>query len=209
MLCTEAYKAYVVYAMNPYAFPTNGSSIFCNKGILPLKISWDLDQLNSDSLPFPSQFPHPRGQGNLYFDGWHVKARENFVQLVDNNGYLFICDSCLPKDSVVLFNIFGQSQTTNSCAINFEIAPWGSAWLNVNKMDIESNVNFKIYEDKIYLICKTDINIEIYDLLGKELYNRKLRKNINISIPLIHQGILLVKIYNDDFNKTYKIFNHD
>src|SRR6185295_18579585 len=110
-------------------FPSN-NSIFCNNGIMPLKFSWDKSVFYSDSLPFPNNFPEPRGWGRIEQIFPFCGTRENYVT-IPNNGFYIVDDSLGDvSDSITIFTN-SPPQYTNSGVFEFRIEAWNSP-TNIN-----------------------------------------------------------------------------
>jgi len=82
-------------------------------GVFPVKIKWDLHQFYSDSLPFPSKYPLPNGQGNLglLFPIIPVNSdcESQFPILVSDTGNYY---NCMVKDSIIVKSYSGNNQFT-------------------------------------------------------------------------------------------------
>lgn len=77
--CDSQYKATVSPLGGTGQFPISWIHFGFRNGILPLKMSWDISTLYSDSLPFPLNTGLPRAQGrfNTLVGSPFIKLSEN------------------------------------------------------------------------------------------------------------------------------------
>src|SRR5690606_33020058 len=131
-LCHEGYKANVTKAIQFSNIFPQLNNFACNKGVLPLKISWDNQLFYSDSLPFQQNNPAPNGQGRLYFNCSFCQASENLQPVNHINGEVLVCDSmCTSRDSIVIYNILGTNDSVAWASFFFYIEQWSNGWIAI------------------------------------------------------------------------------
>ena len=204
--CLDGYKANVTSLITFYNEFPERSTFSCNKGVLPLKISWDTELFYSDSLPFPSHSPGPRGQGRFYFGCSHCLIRENFQQVGDVEGEVLICDNfCFARDSVVIYHSRGDADSLNGTYFFLYIQEWTNGWRNI-KESLSEEVEIKIYGRKVTINnVPKKMEIQITTLLGQILYQNSIPKNSSFSFDIPYNNIYFVRIFNHSFSRTYKI----
>ncbi len=212
-ICTEVYKANICRLTALGTFPSN-VSIICNKGIMPLKFSWDNTLFYSDSLPFPSNIGAPRAWGRITGQYPFCGQRENFVQIVDMGGFFIVSDTvcCVTgwaSDSVTYYPLNGQTQSVNSGYIGFSIEAWNSP-TNIESVLAENYFNISSFEKDITITClKEELTISVYDLMGKEYLSKKIKSNEFCNIPKLKANLYLLVINNSHFRKTFKIIFYE
>ena len=210
-LCNEVYKANVCALASWGAFPSD-VSIICNKGIMPLKFSWDNTLFYSDSLPFPSNFPAPRAWGRITGGYAFCGARENFAFVVDLGGFYIVTDTTIwgsstgsVSDSITYYNFNGNTQSVSSGYIGFSIEAWNSP-TNIESTLSENYFNISSFEKDITITSlKEEITISIYDLIGKEYLSKKIKSGESFYIPDLNANLYLLVINNRHFRKIFKI----
>jgi len=214
-LCTEVYKANVCSTASWGAFPSD-VSIICNKGIMPLKFSWDNTLFYSDSLPFPSNLPAPRGWGRITGGQFpFCGKRENFNPIIDMSGFFIVSDTVYfistdwAKDSVTYYPLNGQIQSVSSGYIGFSIEAWNSP-TNIESALSENYFNISSHESDITISClKEEITISVYDLMGEEYLSKNIKSNEFFKIPKLKSNLYLLVINNYHFIKSFKILYYD
>ncbi len=209
--CLEGIKVNVTSISFNNAFP-QAIHFTCNKGVLPLKISWDKQLFYSDSLPYPSHTPGPQGQGRFYFDFSHGSIRENFQQISSVDGEILICDSnCFAMDSVVVYNVFGIPAPVNNGSLFLYIQEWTNGWVGLNQpFDMNPKINIEYINGTFQLNNNVEpINIEIFDMLGRSVSKKYLRTFEKLNFEMRNQGMFLLHIYNDSYYHTYKFINYE
>ncbi len=212
-LCTEVYKANVCRLASWGAFPGE-VTIICNKGIMPLKFSWDNTLFYSDSLPFPSNIGAPRAWGRITGQYPFCGQRENFIDIYPFGGFFMVTDTvfcCVDaaSDSVTYYPLHGQTQPVSSGYIGFSIEAWNSP-TNIEDVLAENYFNVSSFENDITITClKEELTISVYDLMGKEYLSKKIKSNEFYNIPKLKANLYLLVINNKIFRKTYKIIFYE
>ncbi len=207
-LCSNVYKANVC-SLSPWGtFPSN-ASIFCNNGIMPLKFSWDNSVFYSDSLPFPNNFPAPRGWGRVIATFPFCGTRENYVT-IPNNGFYIVDDSLGDvSDSITVFSLNSQTQYTNSGVFEFRIEAWNSP-THISIISSEDYFSISSLENSISILClKGEIIATVYDLLGDKIFSKQIRSSESFTLPYLKPNLYLLIVNNQHIRKTIKIMSHE
>ncbi len=73
------------------------------------------------------------------------------------------------------------------------------------KVQLFSNPNKGIFSINLGKVPKSDIEVGIYDVLGKLKYNTKIRNQVfEINLPSLPSGIYLVKLEGENYDETVK-----
>jgi hypothetical protein len=188
--CDSQYKS-TVSPLSTGHFPISWFNFSFRNGLLPLKISWDISTLYSDSLPFPLNPGLPRAQGRFNTLG------SPFVKLSEN-GQVF--DLSLPFN--ILLSDTGSPALRDSCtayAIDgnphhvediFVSTLFFERWTGF-AASVESNEftkGFKIFPNpcngilnfESKLLCESGI-IKVCDLSGRIVFNMKISNLIGVN----------------------------
>ena len=212
-LCTDVYKANVC-SLTPWGtFPTS-NSIICNKGVMPLKFSWDNTVFYSDSLPYPNNSPAPRGWGRITGTQFPwCASRENFVNVVDLGGFYIVSDTPHYQgffiDSVTFYNVNSQTEPVNTSYVGFQIEAWNSP-TNINFISSENYFRISSLENNITITClKEEITVSVYDLVGREILSGQIKANEFFIIPSLKPNLYFLVVNNQHIKKTLKIILHE
>ena len=193
-----AYKVLVCNGMTGLPNQNYGTIWFMH-ATYPLKISWDVSLLQSDSLPFIEQGNAPRAQCELsYSMPVYGDAYLNGNRLYCGAGPLLITDSvqiaagsCYAKDSVYFKDIFNTGGAIPEYIQPF-IKTWSGIVVGTKEPELESDI-LNIYpnpnEGTFYITLKESIKgnlrIEIENTLGQIiLSNNILLNGIETDIPI-------------------------
>lgn len=168
----------------------------------PVKISWLVTLLHSDSIPYPDQNPLPRAQINVE---WFLGPQEISPPTCGSNPFV-ISDTvlstcpCQHKDSVVVYNLFGDTSKLFLDLILF-IDPWsGTNLVGLSEYNSAKNISIYPVPANDFLLINASIG-DFYEILT--LSGTILRKGIiksfdnKIITSDIPSGFYLVKIYDD------------
>lgn len=206
----NVYKANV----SPLGADTHGEAffplapeIFLNKGVLPLKISWDINSLYSDSMPFFTAPSLPKGEGRLtFFYSFSEYLKENGITFCNSADYLLITDStvlafCSAKDSVTVYNMNNISVPVNSGLLNFILKRWSGVLVDVPEQKYSTyNIypnpffDYLIIESKLFI--GNDVKIIISDLYGKIKHFKYINASHSLKLDLndLPEGFYLIEI---------------
>lgn len=195
--CDSQYKA-TVSPLSTGVFPISWTHFSFRNGLLPLKISWDISTLYSDSLPFPLNPGLPRAQGriNTLAGSPFIKLREN-GQLIDVSlpFNILLTDTGSPalRDSCTVFSIDGNLHPVEEILINpLYFERWTGVVTSIESNELKSG--FKIFPNpcngilnfESELSCKSG-TIQVSDLSGRIIFSKKIsnlpgKKNISLDL---------------------------
>ena len=209
ILCTEGFKANVCSTYSPFYFPSV-NTIYCNKGILPLKISWDKSTFYTDSLPFPNQVPYPSAWARIIYGFPFCLARENYVDVFDIGGFVTASDTNgIVRDSITFYRPDGQLQSVNSGYLGFQIESWNSP-TEIRNYEVNKYFNISSFENQIQVYSiEEDIMVKIYDLFGREYLSREIRKCEAVTLPIFKTNVYILVLHNSHFQITRKIIHYE
>ena len=212
IVCTtgtcKGYKANVTSINSSVDFFPSQWSFRFFKGVLPLKISWDWQLFNSDSLPFSGL---PPAQGHLiynFFNNCHI--RENFNRIIPPFGTeILICHgNCNAGDSIVIYNYLGMPGIVDGGYIDLYIEPYTDGWVGVTETNVQKK-DYKIeFDSEQYFLTNgsSSINIIVQDLLGRTIINTKIRENDLYYFSFPETGIYIIKIISNNSSlECYKL----
>ena len=193
------------------------TSIWVNGGTLPLKISWDISTLRSDSLPFSHPPGEPKAQGRFimnYHDDNYMA--ENGQQHSCNHGNLLITDSvtvaeCASRDSVTIYNRFNFPFPVKYGYFDLLFENWRGGFtdiIEIQKQDILLSPNpFTDYiKIETFSDCKESY-AEVFDLYGKTVFIADFRmcEESYLNLSSLTRGIYILKLFNKNISRSFLI----
>lgn len=193
---------------------SNGSSIECYKGILPLKMYWDREAFYSDSLPFPDQSPAPRAQGELGANMYSYNPDStyctgvDFMVLTDTGSGTTGDNDCRRSDSVVFFDFFGTQYVGE--IYSFKITPWKGYLLGgIAKYSLRE---ISVYPNPAGQFLRIHSNgliqqVSLYDISGREVANKHTinERAFHWDIAHIPSGLYLLEVRTLSHSASQKI----
>ena len=215
--CDSQYKASVGQAITDI-FPVALTAIFRN-GILPIKISWDVSTLYSDSLPFQSTGITPKGQGRFSVNGsmLSISISENgdiypsvvsFPYLISDSGGAGFKDSC---------TIFSINSTSIIAVENATMFLYFEQWtgiatgINETTLKMSCSVYPNPFEDHVTVLIPSEDEIQrisIYDLMGGKVFDEEFhteQNSINLFLDTA-PGLCLIKVEGKKSSYTTFIY---
>ena len=203
-----AYKV-LVTSSSPFPFNSAGTISFMN-AIYPLKISWDISLLRSDSLPFADQGSSPRAQcehefsmpvyGDAYINGNQLYC--GFAPLLITDEAQPWVTTCLAKDSVSFKDIFNTPGAyPNYLVPSFKT--WTGDVVSSNSMDpvdalkLFPNPSSGIFTIKFNRQITQDCIFEVRDIMGSIIPLKKVTNNgseVILDLLDLSSGIYFVGI---------------
>ena len=205
MQCDSQYKASVGQAITD-VFPV-AQTVYFRNGILPIKLSWDVSTLYSDSLPFQSTGITPKGQGRFSVNGSlpSITISENgaiapsvvsFPYLISDSGGAGFKDSC---------TIFSINSTSIITVENVNMELYFEQWTGIATGIDETNFKMTCsvypnpFEDHITVLIPSEDEIQrisIYDLMGRKVFNEEFhtkQNSVNLFLDAA-PGLCLIKV---------------
>lgn len=184
--------------------------ISVNRGILPLKISWDKNLFYSDSLPFIITLSTPVGEGHFIVQYSSEEAEsENGNVICYNYPYIILTDSivnsmCTANDSFTIFNVNQNIISVNEGILNFSIQGWTGVNTIIHELTNDINyfeVNPNPFNNNLIIKSKSlKSEIRVYDILGKIIYKNLIVGSMQHTLftSEFKSGIYIVKIFSDE-----------
>ena len=95
----------------------------------------------------------------------------------------------------ILFSLSGYAQIDKGRTIDFQS--------KTTKFSISPNPATKNLNISIVYYANRDYNLEVYDVLGKQIYRGQITKgDTSIDVRNWRQGVYLVKLSNNQFTQT-------
>ena len=182
------------------------TTIYVHGGTLPIKLSWDITALWSDSLPYghPDTVPEAQGKFTFYYSG-DERMRENGQQIICIHDLLLITDSvslavCSVKDSVTLYNRFGFPVPTHWGFFDFSLEEWTGILTGLTDPQPRNTLTYPNPFDSdltITGLTPSDTYFVIVDLLGNVQYKSSIarRETIQLQLGSLPKGIFILKIF--------------
>ena len=181
--------------------------------VYPLKFSWDVSLLQSDSLPFISQPQAPHAQAEMYFEmGTYGGAYTNDSLLCSTSNTLLITDTtqptfnyCTTKDSVRFQDIFNTPGADPGYII-IAIKTWMGHALELPEDPIQSDMEIFPNPSTDYFHIKLpdimgqmETVLRVYNSVGQLIYLQKhtpdIHNTITFSSPL-QPGVYFILLEN-------------
>lgn len=183
--CDSQYKVSISSLSGTGQFPKSWMHFGFRNGLLPLKISWDISTLYSDSLPFPLNPGLPRAQGrfNTLAGSPFIKLSEN-GQLIDVSlpYNILITDTGGPSitDSCTVYSIDGNSHPVEEIQVNpLYFESWTGVVTSIESKELKDD--FKIFPNPCNSILNFESElacdagkIQINDLSGRIVFSKKI-----------------------------------
>ena len=169
----------------------------------PVKFSWDVSLLRSDSIPFPDQDPLPRAQINL---AWYSGANTLHTATCGDNPIVIsdtvqaIC-SCQYRDSIVIYHFFNDTNKLDM-GVDIQVTFWSGMNL-IGVPEIYSLNNEMIYPVPVndFLFIKINTTSVIYEILDTKgiVFKKGIIKSNDSKILVsdIPSGFYLIRIYDE------------
>lgn len=202
--CDSVYKINIsqfTYCNPTLCFPS-GPLIELHKGILPLKISWDINAFYSDSLPFSNQNNLPKAEGTLYINHpFYVSARENGVLLSCDN--VLITDTvdfapCRVRDSITIFSSFAGINV-EQLFLSLSLRQWTGFWVSIH--GVSNSIDFELFPNPTTDNLKLNFSerlskIRLFSLDGREVYNFTFDGFKIVDVSSLPKGVYIIFAYS-------------
>lgn len=222
LVCDSQYKVSVAPlsgGLIPH-FPFNWTIIGFHNGTFPLKISWDISTLYSDSLPFPFSSGLPKAQGSF-----RPLSSSGTIQFGENGQYwpasslpynILVTDTGTPalKDSCNVFTINGGGPfEVENFGFSLSFEEWTGIITHVNELpEFKNKIFYDCNSHELFfetIRCSNYCNIQIVDISGKILSSFKLNQNNQINtIPInLMNGIyfVIIELDNNRLSKSFLV----
>lgn len=190
-----------------------------NGGTLPLKVSWDVSALRSDSLPFLHSPSGPKAQGKIlfYYSGDEYMS-ENGQQLFCMNDQAIISDSiliaiCSSRDSVTINNINQLPIPTFWGFLNFYLQDWTGIAVGIGQLNKRENIDIypNPFTDRLNLTIKyscRDCKVEIFNTLGERVFSQFVfnSQNLKLDLAFLIPGVYFLNFHCQDYKSSFLIF---
>lgn len=181
--------------------------------IYPLKFSWDVSLLKSDSLPFTSQTLAPPAQAEIYFEmGTYGGAYTNDSLLCSTSNTLLISDTiqptfnyCYAEDSVRFQDMFNTPGAEPGYII-IVIKTWMGEVLNLATKDLLTDFIIfpNPFSSEFYItlpekIERGEIYLRLFNSIGELVCEIKPSHNIDNTITLyglVQSGLYFLEVNN-------------
>lgn len=194
---------YKVLVQNKYF---GGGVIEFYKGVLPLKVKWDINLLRSDTLPFSDQKPLPRAQiewnyGNGTIDMNDTKCNFSLPVLITDTALNSSYSTCIRKDSMMFYDMFNRSNI-QIAYMGFGVNPWTGYLTGIERSQIKNKIElFPIPASTHISVQLNNFNaakISISDMLGITLKSLDILGSGNISFDVseIPTGIYFMHFHS-------------
>ena len=171
----------------------------------PIKFSWIVSLLRSDSIPFPDQYPLPRAQINLeWFSGVNslhtATCGSNPIVITDTAQATCLCQY---RDSIVIYNHFNDTNRVDM-AVAIQVAQWSGRNLvgfkEINNED--RTIVFPVPANDFLFVkeYQPNFNFEILDAKGIILKEGYISNNIKrkILVSDIASGFYIIRIFDEN-----------
>ena len=220
--CDSQYKVSVSPlggAVVPH-FPNDWTIVGFKNGQLPLKISWDISTLYSDSLPFSNSSGQPVSQGRF-----NPHRTNPFIQFSENGQTwpaslpfpILVTDSTINsqsvKDSCTVFNINGSTtNSVNNFYFDLYFEPWTGIITSANLKSIDKKCEiYPIpYGDEVFVRLKQFSNrgaLSVYDLTGKLIILKHILWEKNEIALVLPKGVYVFNFTCEEYTANQLIFS--
>ena len=177
----------------------------------PIKFSWDVSLLRSDSIPFPDQDPLPRAQINLE---WYLGANTLHTATCGSNP-IVITDTaqascfCQYRDSIVIYNFFNDTSRVYMNVL-IQVTQWsGMNLVGVKEINKPNKTNIYPIPANDYLTVNNFQSKFRYEIIDSKAFIIKSgnvsTSDAKIFVADIPSGFYIIRLYYTDTTTNIKV----